>query len=290
MMSVACRSVAVNNVTPFPGTNVPETEKKALPPLPPCDPNYRASTNAEIEKEKEKAVTELTSSDEINRLVRYFLDKDDVRDALIVVVQFNTGLRISDTLALTWKDIMKDEFITTLQKTNTKHYVYPNRAVHTAAELYRKVSGLPCRPNDFIFTSNSGHKGHVPLLDRRRRVVAKQHTTEVQPLRAENVSRIMTKAGKETGLATKYRRISSHTGRKTHANALAGTFTDWDIGSDLERRQSRIYLAQCALGHAKADTTTGHYLNDTVRKEACYRMNFGLEPVQEYIKRKGIVL
>lgn len=286
-MSLVCQVAVPDNVTQFPGTGEAVTK---LAPLPPCDLEYHAIDASEAKKAKKKEVCELVSVDEINRLVSYFLDHDQVRDALIVIVQCNTGLRISDTLCLRWKDIVRDEFSLTTQKTGTDVQVYPNQAIHEAAALYRVTSERPCNPDDYVFVSSSGRSGHVPLLDRRKRVVDKQHTVDIQPLRAETVSRIMTKAGKESGLATKNRRISSHTGRKTHANALTGTVAGFELGKDLEKQQSQIYLAQCALGHAKADTTTNHYLNNVVYQEACRRMNFGLQPIQEYIKRKGIIV
>lgn len=286
-MSLACQVAIPDNVTRFPCTGAAETK---LAPLPPCDLKYHAIDAGEADQARKKEVCELASVDEINQLVRYFLDRDQVRDALIVIVQCNTGLRISDTLCLRWKDIFRDDFCIKTQKTGVDVYVYPNQAVHEAAALYRAVSNQRCDPDDYVFVSASGRSGHVPLLDRRKRVEEKQHTLSIQPLRAETVSRIITKAGKESGLATKNRRISSHTGRKTHANALTGTVAGFELGKDLEKQQSQIYLAQCALGHAKADTTTNHYLNNAVYQEACRRMNFGLEPIQEYEKRKGIVL
>lgn len=294
MAKSAVLKPAGNNVIDFAAWAEKQAEPErlsrtpALDPLLPCDPAYRATDAAEADEARRKDVCTLISVEEIDLLIRYFLDRDEVRNALIVIVQINTGLRISDTLALTWKDLTQDEFKIKIQKTGKNKAVYLNQAVHEAAELYRLVSGRPCHPNDYVFVSESGRSGHVPLLDRRRRVMEKQHTTEIQPLRAEYVARMITKAGKETGLATKYRRISSHTGRKTHANALLGVVSGWELGADLEQYQARVYLAQCALGHAKPSTTAEHYLADTVYRSACQRMNFGLEAIQEYRKERGL--
>lgn len=258
--------------------------------LKPCDLNWHSVDSANEKHAKEKRVFELCSVDEINQMVRFFLDRDRVRDALIFIVQCNTGLRISDVLWLRWKDIFTDVNRIETQKTKTIVTFYPNQAVIEAANLYKTTMTRLYCPDDFIFVSEGPHTGHTPIQDRKtKRAPVRQHTVEVQPLRVETVSRMMTKAGKEAGLAINGRRISTHTGRKTHANALDNLVSGYELGEDLEGQAARIRLAQCALGHAKAETTVSHYLTDKLHAEACRRMNFGLEPIIEYKNRKGIV-
>lgn len=269
----------------------PKTETKQEEILVPCDLNYHPADVARGEEAKKKEVHELQSVDEINRMIRYFLDRDRVRDALIFIVQCNTGLRISDTLWLRWGELFSDFFATKTQKSRFEKriVIYPNQAVREAAELYRQVAGRPCREEDYVFISEGRNSGHTPILDRKAdRAPVRQHTVEVQPLRVETVCRLMTTAGKETKLATPERRISTHTARKTHSNAIQGLVQGFDLDDDLLKRAVRLQLAQFALAHSKSNTTAEHYQSKRLHQEICSRMNFGLDEIRAYRKRKGL--
>lgn len=259
--------------------------------LEPCDLTFHPSDTAREEEEKKKEVCELNSVDEINQMVRFFLDRDRVRDALLFIVQCNTALRISDTLWLRWGEVLSDFFSTKTQKSGFKKRItiYPNQAVREAAELYMIVANRPCYATDYVFVSEGHRTGHTPILDRKpARVSVRQQTIEVQPLRVETMSRMMTKAGKESGLATLERRISTHTARKTHSNAILGLVDGFDLDDRLLNRASRLQIAQFALGHSKASTTAEHYQSKRVHREICAMMNFGLDEIRAYKKRKGI--
>lgn len=242
--------------------------------------------------DKRKRVDEIRSVTEINKFIRFFLDQDRVRDALFFIIQCNTGLRASDVIVIRWGDIFKNEFRLKMQKTNREIDVFPNQTIHEAAALYKRLSDQPCCDEDYVFISNSRRKGHTPVWDRKgvNRTVRAQ-TIEIQPLRVETISRIMTQAGKDSGVATPDCRISSHSGRKIHANAMDDEgIIGFNIGQDLLMRASKIHMAQRALGHAKPETTTAHYLarERELHKEACSRMHFGLEEIRAYKQRKGI--
>lgn len=256
------------------------------------DPTVHPVDLANIAWEKRKKVDALKSTSEINELVRYFLDRDEIRNALIFIFAVNTGMRIGDVLMMRWKDLLVDTNHIVTQKTRKEMRFYPNQAVQEVTKLYRSVAQQqrPCRDDDYVFISEGRHAGHTVVADRKLTRDCQRQTMVVQPLRVETVSRMFTKAGKETGLANHERRISTHTCRKTHADAMNGQLEGFKIGDDLMMRATGIMLAQAALGHAKPETTIEHYLsNDTVlHQECCRRMNFGLEEVQAYKRRKGI--
>lgn len=260
--------------------------------LVPCDLEFHPVDDAVNKEAKKKEVHELQSVDEINQMVRYFLDQDRVRDALIFIVQCNTGLRISDTLWFRWGELSSDFFPTTTQKSGFKKRItiYTNQAVREAAELYRAVAGRPCNEDDYVFISEGRRSGHTPILDRKaERASVRQQTVKVQPLRVETVCRLMTTAGIESKLATPERRISTHTARKTHSNAIQGLVHGFDLDDDLLKRAARLQLAQFALSHSKSSTTAEHYQSKRLHQEICSQMNFGLEEIRAYKKRKGLV-
>lgn len=244
---------------------------------------------------KRKQVDALRSVDEINTMVRYFLDKDMVRDAVIFIVGCNTGLRISDILMLRWKDALQEINRIKMQKTQRYVTFYPNEAVTAGVMLYREIAqqSRRCDDDDYMFVSESGHQGYVPCKYRGQEYkTCRPYATVVQPLRKETVCRTMTKAGKASGLAAGERRVSTHTCRKTHAEALDGYVEGFDIGQDMKERVERVagvMLAQTALGHARPETTRSYYLmkDRELHQECCRRMNFGLEEILNYKNRKG---
>lgn len=258
---------------------------KAEPP----DLNYHSVDAAREIRAKKKAVCELASVDEINQMVRYFLERDRVRDALAFIVQCNTGLRISDVLWLRWQDLRAEHFPIKTQKTGKLVDIYPNQAVREATELYAETVNRPCYDDAFVFISEGCNSSHIPILDRKKsQSEMRRRTVEVQPLRVETMSRMMTAAGKECGLATEERRISTHTARKTHSNAIVGTVEGFELDNALQQRAVRLHLAQFALGHTKESTTAEHYLSNKLHREICSQMNFGLDEVRAYKQRKGI--
>lgn len=279
-------------VAPITYLDAYRSKQKNAEVLMPCDLAFHPADQASAEEAKKKEVHELQSVDEINQMIRYFLDRDRVRDALIFIVQCNTGLRISDTLWLRWGELSADYFATKTQKSNFRKHItiYPNQAVREAAELYRMVAGRPCREDDYVFISEGHRSGHTPILDRKSaRAPVRQQTIKVQPLRVETVCRLMTTAGVESKLATPERRISTHTARKTHSNAIQGLVQGFDLDDDLLKRAARLQLAQFALAHSKSSTTAEHYQSKRLHQEICSQMNFGLEEIQAYKRRKGLM-
>lgn len=242
--------------------------------------------------QRRKCVDPLTSVDEINTMVRYFLDRDQVQNALIFMIGCNLGTRIGDTLVLRWKDVLTDVNRMTTQKTDTIIEFYPNEAIKEATRLYRTIASTQrsCEDDDFMFVSEGHRKGHIVMPDRRLQTPLQRQTKMVQPLRVETVSRAMTKAGKETGLATADRRISTHTCRKTHAEAIFGNCAGFTVSDDILERAQKVWMVQMALGHAKPETTYKHYLvaDREVHQACCASMNFGLDEIRAYKRRKGV--
>ncbi len=257
------------------------------------DPDWHPVDQANEEYSHRKSVDALDSVDEINQFVTYFLDRGRFRDAFIVVLQNNTGLRISDVLWLRWKDIFRPDGSAyksnriKIQKTGHKRTIefYFNDAVVAAANLYKDNMSRFYDPEEYIFISEAYNKGHTPLLERKKDEDERVQDVRIQPLRVETVSRMMTKAAKEAGLSGADRRISSHSFRKDNSNAFDNLLDGYELGEDLEKRAGRIQLAQYALGHRRATTTENHYLKKKLHMEACMSMNFGLAAINAYKER-----
>ena len=92
---------------------------------------------------------------QLKRLARYFLEKEQYRNHLLLVIGSHTALRVSDILSLTWKDVYdeeKAEFSThislTEKKTGKAKIVALHPRVIAALELY-----LPHRRGEVLFAS-----------------------------------------------------------------------------------------------------------------------------------------
>lgn len=104
----------------------------------------------------------LKSLEEINAFKNYFLEKGEIRNYALVVFGLNTSLRISDMLALCWKDIYnfklekyRRHIVLKEQKTGKNSIIALNGAAISAMELYQKT--LSClEPEQYGFKSRNG--------------------------------------------------------------------------------------------------------------------------------------
>lgn len=265
-----------------------ETSKRRVPERP---SDWDSSAAAQERAAKQKRVQAYRSVDEIDTMVTYFLEHKRFRDALILVMQCNTGLRISDILLRKWKDIFypdgsaRTSNVTETQKTGKDQTYYINQAVVAAANLYKSNMQRKYNPEDYIFISEAYHVSHTSPIDRTRNVCDRLVYLQTQPLHVATVSRMMTKAAQDIGLCKDGRRISTHSCRKMYADALDNVVDGYSVGKDLQEKMSRVYIAQQALGHSSASTTKRHYLTDEIEKEAAMRMNFGLAAINAYKER-----
>lgn len=260
--------------------------QKAVP-----DGMHPADKAAEMKK-NEKRVDALSSVDEIDKFVTFFLERGRYRDALICVLGCNTGLRISDILWLRWKDIFKDGETThrreTICQKNGKYIEYlVNDAVIEAALLYKQNLGRPYNPDGWIFISEGPRTSHVFMWDRTRKVKVKRRVVEPQPMQTTSVSRLITEAAKKSGLFDG-RRVSTHSFRATGLNAVTGGVAGVVLDEALLYQAKMVETARMMAGHSKSEITVNHYLTDRFRVAACIKMNLGLQAIEDFKKKGGI--
>ena len=254
--------------------------------------DWDSSAAAQGRVAKKKEVLAYRSVEEIDLMVTYFLERKRFRDALIFVMQCNTGLRISDVLLRKWRDIFKEngearnKNVAEIKKTGKDQTYYINQAVVAAANLYKANMKRKYNPEDYIFVSEAYHVSHTSPVDRTKDTRERVVYLQTQPLHVATVSRTMTQAAKEVGLSGEGRRLSTHSCRKMFADAhYKKVVKGFDVEDDLQDEMSCIYFAQNALGHSKAFTTMRHYLTDEVEEKLVMRMNFGLAAINAYKER-----
>ena len=100
--------------------------------------------------------------EQINELKEYFYQRGEIRNYALIVIGLNTSLRISDVLALRWKDVYNFQtnsyrhHISILEKkTQKNNTVAINSAILDVLELLRTVE-KEFAPEIFLFSSRKG--------------------------------------------------------------------------------------------------------------------------------------
>lgn len=242
-----------------------------------------ADVYTQFERES-KSTKNFDSSDEVDIFVSFFLKRHRYRDALMVIIGCNMGLRISDIIMLRWKDIERDVYKTVMKKTGEPIVLPVNQAVKEAAALYKLCMKREYDPEGYIFVSEGPRTGYVPP---HRRIKGQKlgdgdQTDVIQPLRTESASRIITKAAKEAGLWREDRKISTHAFRKTAQNAPFGGVDGVKLSDEIQRYVSGAQLAQMMAGHKSMATTVNHYLSDKLVIKALSELNLGLNAIRKF--------
>lgn len=163
---------------------------------------------------KGKTSDPIKSKDEINKLISHLLYTHQYRDAMLFVVGFNFGIRVSDLRKVRFRDVLKmnnsevqfkESFVISEQKTGKKKEVYINDTVKRIISIYlsntkRKNLSL----DDYLFTSESNNQ--QVSFD----IKSGKYLTE--PLDPRSINRIIKK---HTGTVNINGNMSSHTLRKT---------------------------------------------------------------------------
>ena len=107
-------------------------------------------------------------SEEIEHLKEYFLNKEEVRNYVLVTMGINTALRISDLLELCWSDVwnysmncFKKHLVIEEKKTKKLQIVYLNTACINALRLLREQSRNRVDAEWFLFQSRVGYNRHI---------------------------------------------------------------------------------------------------------------------------------
>ncbi len=102
----------------------------------------------------------IRSQSDIERLKKYFLERNQYRNYALFVVGINTALRISDLLSLSWKDVYNfgshtwEKYVNvTEQKTGKQNTILLNRNAKEALALYKSYQN-PASGTDKIFCNN----------------------------------------------------------------------------------------------------------------------------------------
>lgn len=280
----------MDNLARFPVPTSTATDKESR--RPPKGSHYYV--REEDVYSTKKTVYHLESTDEVNALVRYFLDKDDFRMAFFVVLGCNTGLRPSDVLDHRWSDIFDgDETIGGLlrmeRKTGKYRKVFLNRAVMEMAWLYRCQLGNAYRQDAFCFPSCGPNKGRVPIDWRNEREQDRVYALDVQPMHIRSVTRIIRNAAKEVGLYRVDRHIAAYSFRKTALNVPTGLVRGVEVPSDVRQMMEGMEVARMMANHADLKTTANHYtpVGDAILSRCFETMNLGLEAVLAYKEAHG---
>ncbi len=100
--------------------------------------------------------------EKIEQLKQYYLNKSSVRDYVLVTLGFNTALRISDILKLTWKDVFdfneksfRKHLYLIEEKTKKKTIIALNKVVVASLEKFRIILNN-VEPDTYIIKSRQG--------------------------------------------------------------------------------------------------------------------------------------
>lgn len=251
-----------------------------------------AKTDTEYKQYKADA---LRNKDDINNIVRYFLEKKLPYKATWIVLGINTGFRASDLLSLRVRDVTDDSMNILdgiviseqkTQKSGKQRMVFFNEAVKLILKYH--IDKYNMKPDSFIFENRSYNAKYLDeyIYDEYGNVVEISTTNEkyyyVNGIKHERQPAPVTEyranfwimdAAKELGIPGHY---STHCMRKTFAHFVGINWTD----------EYNTLAVQKALGHSFMETTTEHYLtvDDEQLKEKWLSLNLGLEVLKEYIK------
>lgn len=106
--------------------------------------------------------------DQIDSLKKYFLNKGEIRNYVLITLGINTALRISDLLELKWKNVWNDKetcykeyLIIREGKTQKEQMIYLNRACIESLQLLREKNEISENSEQYLFQSRVGYNKHI---------------------------------------------------------------------------------------------------------------------------------
>ena len=137
---------------------------------------------------------------EAQSLLKCLTYDKDYNTALLFAAGFYFGLRISDILSLTWRQITKDEFSIVEQKTGKYRTIQVHKGFKQIVKSYLADMALIPEPNEYVFVSqrSTGRKD--------------------KPISIVAANKRIRKAFEHCGINTK--NPSSHTLRKTFGRRI----------------------------------------------------------------------
>lgn len=165
----------------------------------------------------------------LEAIKKVLLGGGQYRDYLLFVLGINSGLRVSDLLALRWEDLMDEDGVKPRlhikeRKTGKVRLFSINKASKEALTYYLGVTGLTPSPQEFVFASREG----------------------AGPISRVRAYQMLNEVAEQVGLKEK---IGTHTLRKT-------------FGYHAHRQGASIEVLQKVFGHS-APSITMRYLGIT---------------------------
>lgn len=248
-----------------------------------------ASVRVAPELAEEHASEPIKSTEDIERISKYLVEKGRYRDNMLFVVGINFGLRVSDLLELRFSHLINEDctFKTTFpvlekktkntRKVRKNRYITINEAVMEAVTLYLENTGAN-EVSDEAEKSNYPSSGHRAsdsgASDKKRRAVklddymfrseSNRGINENKPMSRVSVDRILKGIAEDVGLSCK---VATHTLRKTfgyHQMVMSGN------------DPRKLLLLQKIFGHSTS-TQTLEYIGITVEEieDAYMHLNLG---------------
>lgn len=236
-----------------------------------------------VEVAEERAADPIRSKDDINNIVYSLLTKGKFRDAMILILGINFGLRVSDLRRLQFKDVIEDKKVKDMFKllekktSNTRtvkvnRHVYLNRAAKKIIILYLKHNKKSL--NDYLFMSESNNKGRK--TDKYGFVYDNTHVQPLDRRSFDTILKNMTK-GIEPG------RYSTHALRKTFSYHIL--MQDSYNSSVAAIKPRQLQLLQKIHHHSSEDITIRYAgVGEKEIAQAYLNLNLGEEGIDRYIR------
>lgn len=103
------------------------------------------------------AVEPIKNVEDINRVIDYFDSHNQQRNKLLFVLCINSGLRMSDIIALKFRDLLNEDYSIKSKanvqenKTGRTSTIYINDCIANSFKDYVKALGNSINMNDFVF-------------------------------------------------------------------------------------------------------------------------------------------
>ncbi|MPM11449.1 Tyrosine recombinase XerD [bioreactor metagenome] len=220
-----------------------------------------------LEAPRDQTMTPIESRDDVNKIVSYCLNNGKLRDAMLFVIGFNTGLRVSDLIRIQIQDVLRDgqiveSFRVREIKTSKPVTVYINQAAKEMLTLYMEHK-QDLSPESYLFENLS----YCSSGTKRDNFISRQAAWK-----------IVKGTIRAVGIEGKY---GTHTLRKTPSMQImtAESLADHSV----VKNEAGLQAVQMFLNH-NSISSTFHYVGILGKqlKAEVMRLNLGLEAIQKY--------
>lgn len=139
----------------------------------PAKKSTKMSEIKKFDKPKPTPADSVKTLEEIEKIKKYFLDRQEYRNYCLFIIGITTGYRISDLLSLKFSDFFKDyetwkrEIDILEQKTKKRRTMPISEGLKTAITLYVKNKG-GFLLNEYVFKSQKGRNAPIDKSSARR--------------------------------------------------------------------------------------------------------------------------